>query len=282
MERTAASSQETGFASIMVPLNLGAGAADRVRLSLSLAERFGSRLIGVAAEDVVVPYMGDGSASVDAMLVEQAKATAAEELVEAEATFRRVAGHYNDIDWRSGVETPLTFVLRNARAADMVVVARQGSMDAPQGKMALAPADLVMALGRPVLVAPPDVTELAAQNIVIAWRDTREARRAVRDALPFLKRAQAVTIASVGPGADEQGAEDVREHLALHGIAAEVEVRTKIANYAADEIIASARRKDADLIVSGAYGHSRMREWLLGGVTADLLETTPLCCLISH
>lgn len=277
-----ASSQELGFASVMVPLHLGAGAEDRVKLALSIAERFGSRLIGVAAREFTLPYFGDGTGSVDALLIEEAKKEASEELAKAEARFRHVAGHHNDIAWRCGVETALTFVLGNARAADIVVVARQAAGDPPQGKMGLAPADLVMDLGRPLLVVPPDVTKLAGESIVIAWRDTREARRAVWDALPLLKRARAVTILSVGQGASEQGAEDVRDYLALHGIATELDIRPNTTKYAADEVIDCARRQNADLIVSGAYGHSRMREWLLGGMTADLLEATPVCCLMSH
>lgn len=282
MERIADAPRESGFASVMVPLNLGAGAADRVRLSLSLAERFGGRLIGIAAQEFVVPYLGDGAVGVDALLIDEARKAAGEDLDKAEAIFRRVAGHYNDIVWRSAIETPLPFVLGNARAADIVVVARQGSLDAPQGRMGLTPADLVMDLGRPMLVAPPDVTDLAAETILIAWRDTREARRAVCDAMPFLKRARSVTIVCVGQGAAEQGAEDVRGHLALHGVTADVDVRADIANHAAQELIDCARRRNADLIVSGAYGHSRMREWLLGGMTADLLEAAPVCCLMSH
>lgn len=282
MERNTASSQDSGLASIMVPINLGAGAADRVRLALSLAERFGSRLIGIAAQERAVLYLGDGTVTVDAMLVEEATKAAQEDLAKAEAIFRRVAGHYNDIVWRSAIDTPLPYITRNARAADIVVVARQSSLDTPQGRMALTPADLVMDLGRPLLVAPPDVAELSAENIVIAWRDTREARRAVWDALPFLKRAETVTIVCVGEGAAEQGTHDVRDYLALHGVAADLDVRPKITNFAAQELIDCARRQNADLIVSGAYGHSRMREWLLGGMTADLLESTPVCCLMSH
>lgn len=282
MERNTASSQEPAFASIMVPLNLGAGAADRVKLSLSLAERFGSRLIGIAAQDIVVPYMGDGTASIDELLIEQARQAATDDVAKAEETFRRTAGHYNGIAWRSGIEASLPFVLRNARAADIVVVGRQASLDAPQGRMALSPADLVMELGRPLLIVPPDVTSLSAQSVVIAWRDTREARRAVWDALPFLKRAETVTIVSLGADANEQGADDVRGYLALHGVSADVDVRSNITGFAAEELIACARRKNADLIVAGAYGHSRMREWLLGGMTADLLDTTPVCCMMSH
>ncbi|WP_186420843.1 universal stress protein [Bosea sp. CS1GBMeth4] len=282
MERTAAPSQDSGFASIMVPINLGAGAADRARLAVSLAERFGSRLIGIAAQELAVLFIGDGTVTVDAMLVEEATKAATEDLARAEAIFRRVAGHRDDIVWRSAVATPLPFILGNARAADLVVVARQASLDTPQGRMALAPADIVMELGRPLLVTPPDVAELAAESIVIAWRDTREARRAVRDALPFLKQAKAVAIASMGEGAAEQGADDVRFYLARHGVDAELEIRPSIANYAAQELLECVRRRKADLLVTGAYGHSRMREWMLGGMTADLLEMAPVCCLMSH
>lgn len=127
MERTAASSPDSGFASIMVPINLGAGAADRVRLSVSLAERFGSRLIGVAAQELAVLFIGDGTVSVDAMLVEEATKAATEDLARAEAIFRRAAGHRDDIAWRSAIAAPLPFILGNARAADIVVVARQAS-----------------------------------------------------------------------------------------------------------------------------------------------------------
>ena len=104
MERNTASSQEPGLASIMVPLNLGAGAADRVKLSLSLAERFGCRLIGIAAQDITVPYVGDGTASIEPLLIEQARQAATDDLAKAEATFRSAARHYNGITWRSGIE----------------------------------------------------------------------------------------------------------------------------------------------------------------------------------
>lgn len=282
MSAIASPAKDAAYASIMAPLNLGAGAEDRIKLAASLAERFKSRLIGIAAEEFVLPYFGDGTASVDAILIEEAKRAAVENIGKAETLFRRNAGSLNDIEWRCAVAEPRSFVLSQARAADILVVARRGSGDADQGRMALSPGDLVMDLGRPLIVVPPGIDHLSAKHAVVAWKDTREARRAVWDALPFLKAAEAVTVLSVGSGAEDQGGADVSAYLARHGVTSRAVARPDSVRYAADEITIFAREHDADLIVCGAYGHSRMREWMFGGMTLELLESTPVCCLMSH
>jgi nucleotide-binding universal stress UspA family protein len=282
MSVTASTANDTAYASIMVPLNLGVGAEDLVKLAVSLAERFKSRLIGVAAEDFVVPYIAEGTARVDAILVEDAKRKAAENIGKAETLFQRSAASLNDRDWRCAVSPPRGFVLNQARAADILVMARQGADDASQGRMALPPGDIVMDLGRPLIVVPPGIERLSARHVVVAWKDTREARRAVRDALPFLKAAETVTVLSVGSEAEDQGAADVSEYLTLHGVMSRAVTRPDGIRSAADEVTIFAREQDADLIVCGAYGHSRLREWILGGMTHDLLESTRVCCLMSH
>ena len=279
---TATAKSHPDYASIMVPLNLGSGAADRVKLAASLADRFGSRLIGIAAEDFILPYVGDGLASVDAFLIEESKRAVSEDLARAEAIFRKAADGLKDIVWRSAIETPRSFVLDQARAADLVVLARQAHHDPEQGGMSLSPGDLVMSLGRPLLVVPPGVSYLSGKHIVVAWKDTREARRAVRDALPLLTRAESVTVLSIGPDAEDQGADDVRDYLTLHGVATKAVLRTDTAKHAVNELIDFATEHGADLIVSGAYGHTRMREWMFGGMTRDLLQASPVCCLMSH
>lgn len=274
--------QPSTYASIMVALNLGVDAADSVKLASSLAGAFSSRLIGVAAEEVVVPYYGDGAIAIDPAIIEQAKREAAEKLAKAETVFRRAAGTINDIDWRCAIGSPNAFVLEQARAADLVVVGRQGPDDASHGGMAISPGDLVMGLGRPILVVPPRKEHLAGKRIVIAWKDTREARRAVWDAMPLLKRAERVFVLAVGPDAGQQGAADVCDHLQRHGVPGRVTLRSEPAKSIVDELTDFAEQEGADLIVSGAYGHSRLREWLFGGVTRDLLDATPVPCLLSH
>lgn len=274
--------QPSTYASIIVTLNLGVDAADSVKLASSLASTFSSRLIGVAAEEVVMPYYGDGAITIDPAIIEQAKREVAEKLAKAETVFRRAAGTINDIDWRCAIGLPNPFALEQARAADLVVIGRQGPDDASHGRMAISPGDLVMGLGRPILVVPPRTEHLAGKRIVIAWKDTREARRAVWDALPLLKRAERVFVLAIGTDAAQQGAADVSDHLLRHGVPSRAILRSEPSGLVVDELIDFAEQEAADLIVSGAYGHSRVREWLFGGVTQDLLNSTPIPCLLSH
>lgn len=281
MEANSIATADTGYASIMVALHLGPGASDCVRVAAELGERFGSRLIGIGAEDFVVPYVGDPIGFADASLVEEARAAAAQSLEKAEAMFRASAGRIDNLEWRSAIASPGGFILAHSRAADLVVLARYGSRDAYQGRMGVTPGDLVMDLGRPLLVVPPNAARLSARRILIAWKDTREARRAVRDALPLLKQAEEVIVLTVGDDSPEAVA-DVSAHLRLHGVSARGVARRKTRHDIAGAVIDYAVEQGADLVVAGAYGHSRMREWMLGGVTLDLLEETPICCLLSH
>jgi nucleotide-binding universal stress UspA family protein len=272
----------SSYASLMVPVHLGGNAEGPIKLAASLADRFTSRLIGVAAAEIVVPYYGDSISAADALLLQNAEQTAGEEVARAEALFRRTVGNSSAIEWRSSLCEPRGFILSQSRAADLLVLGRQGVDDADQGRMAVAANDLVMDLGRPILLVPPQVESLSAKHVVVAWKDTREARRAVWDALPFLVRAELVSVASVGPEANEQGIADVCCYLSEHHVAARPILRGGDIASETHEIIDIAQHQGADLIVAGAYGHSRMREWLFGGMSRDLLDTAPLCCLMSH
>lgn len=100
-------------------------------------------------------------------------------------------------------------------------------------------------------------------------------------ALPFIRSADRVFVVSAGEGAGFEGAQDVAGHLARHGASVTAHLLTTAVSDS-DEILRFARKHDADLIVCGAYGHSRLREWAFGGVTRDVLQTTPLCCLMAH
>jgi nucleotide-binding universal stress UspA family protein len=272
----------SSYASLMVPIHLGGDAEGPIKLATSLADRFTSRLIGVAAAEIVVPYYGDSTEAATALLVENARRTASYDITEAETLFRRIAGSNSTIEWRSSLTEPRGFILSQSRAADLLVLGRQGPDDADRGRMAVSANNLVMDLGRPILLVPPQVEYLSARHIVVAWKDTREARRAVWDALPFLVRAELVCVASVGPEANEQGIADVCSYLSEHHVAARPVSRGGDIVSETHEIIDIAQQQGADLIVAGAYGHSRMREWLFGGMTSELLDTAPLCCLISH
>lgn len=282
MPQTKPTAEARRYAGLIAPVHLGAGAEETLRLANSLAQTLSCRLIGVAARDIDLPYYGDGTVMTNALLAENARAAVMEELARAEGLFRRTVEGNLDVEWRSAIQEPRGFALTQARIADLMVLARQGPQDLRQGRMGLSPDDVLMDLGRPVLVVPPGVVALSAKSVVIAWKDTREARRVLWDALPLLGRAELVTVLAVGAGAEEQGTRDVCDYLAQHGISARAVLRPDSVKYIVDEIIELAQDEGADLIVAGAYGHSRLREWVLGGVTRDLLEMTPFCCLMAH
>jgi nucleotide-binding universal stress UspA family protein len=121
----------------------------------------------------------------------------------------------------------------------------------------------------------------------VAWKDTREARRAVSDALSFMHMADGILIVALGEKEDQEAlhaqAGDVAGMIARHSMA---RPRTHVAVAGADEVqaelLAQADRMDADLIVSGAYGHSRAYEWVLGGVTRHLLNASERFVFLSH
>jgi nucleotide-binding universal stress UspA family protein len=264
----------------MVPMDLDPACERRTSLAVDLADRFSSRLIGVAARHIAVPPYFEMPPDGVASIIEIEERTAAEDIGKVEALFRRVVGARERIEWRHALTPATDYVLQQARAADLIVVGLPGRDGRALGSMGPDGGDLVMDVGRPVLFVPPHIDNLSAKRIVVGWKDSREARRAAWDGLPFLKRAEKVFVVSVD--VDNDSADDVARYLGCHGVEACVLVRPGSTSTVADEIVRIAEQEGADLIVCGAYGHSRMREWIFGGVTRDLLDHAPLCCLMTH
>jgi nucleotide-binding universal stress UspA family protein len=277
--------ESSAYASIMVALDLGIEAENRVKLAAQLANRFGSQLIGVGAQGIVEPtYTFEGSIELDPRILEAQVKQATDDLVNAESVFRRAAGIRNKIEWRKSFTPPEAFICEQARAADLIVIGRRGANDPITDSMRVDPGDVIMEVGRPVLVVPPEVTFLQADHIVIGWKDTGEARRAVWDSLSLLTRAQKVAIVAVATDPRGESTADVARHLQRHGVTCDKLIRTGKAKEedAAEEIIKVATEEHADLIVCGGYGHSRLREWIFGGVTRHLLRSSQFACLMSH
>ena len=147
---------------------------------------------------------------------------------------------------------------------------------------------MVLSSGRPTLVVPYiGPTRTLAQSVTVAWDAGREAARAVNDALPFLERAQAVTVMVVNPrpGIGSHGEEpgaDIALHLARHGIKVEAQHLEVRDMSVADAILSRAADQSIDLLVMGAYGHSRFREWVLGGATRQIFAQMTVPVLMSH
>ncbi|MBU4237842.1 MAG: universal stress protein, partial [Alphaproteobacteria bacterium] len=147
--------------------------------------------------------------------------------------------------------------------------------------------DLIMNIGRPVLVAPPRASAAPVDGVVlVAWKEGREAQRAVAAALPLMKQAREVKVVEICASADAAAAAarvaDVAAWLRRHGVVAESEAKVRDERPAGDRILALVEQTGANLIVAGAWGHSRMREWVLGGVTQALLNRSQSWLLLSH
>ncbi|MEK1889704.1 MAG: universal stress protein, partial [Phyllobacterium sp.] len=133
--------------------------------------------------------------------------------------------------------------------------------------------DLVLRAGRPVLVAAKGATRVLTNTAVVAWKDTREARRAVADALPLLRKASEVIVVTVDCNADistQESVDGILGFLRRHGVKARSEIIKD--KHESQSLMSFARAVDAELVVSGAYGHSRLRELVFGGVTRSLLK----------
>jgi nucleotide-binding universal stress UspA family protein len=138
--------------------------------------------------------------------------------------------------------------------------------------------------GQGIYLIPSGAPARPIGNILVAWRDTRESARAVAVALPFLKVAARVRIvmADAAEATRDQQAKDLIAHLARHDIKAEVSAIETAGKAVSDVLLREAHRAGADLIVMGSYGHSRFREWILGGATREMIEKADLPMLMVH
>jgi nucleotide-binding universal stress UspA family protein len=275
------------YATVMVSLALDQSNEARLQVAGELAERFEAAIVGVAAARFAPPlYFTDGAEA--QRLIDESEASVERRLAGLEAQFRAATrnrgGH---VEWRSATDFPARFVLAQARCADIVVSGGQSSVFSDAFALA-SPKDLVMQAGRPLLVVPDGANWLDLRSVLVAWKDTPEARRAVADALPMLRKARDVTIAAIPERDDERsvvmaGVTDVAAWLARHGVTATARVSEAVRNEpAAAQLEKIAGDVGAGLIVAGAYGHSRFRELILGGVTQYLVTQSARCVLLSH
>jgi len=148
------------------------------------------------------------------------------------------------------------------------------------------PGGLVMTVGLPILVLPPGDDEVVARTELVTWKNTREASRALSDALPFLRRADRVVVVALEEkGASEHQATefaDIVERLRLHGVTAECVLSPRLELPVSEQILGIVESQGADLVVAGAYGHTRLREWVFCGVTERLLAACPVPVLFSR
>jgi nucleotide-binding universal stress UspA family protein len=272
------------YATLMVHVDADAELDGRVRVAANLAERFNAHVIGVAGWAPLSVFLAeearDEPASSESHLQDMRSL-----LDQTGKAFRAAVSKVDPfVEWRSVLDFPTEVVAREARAADLVIIGNTRERKDPF--RALDPGQLLLKVGRPVLVVPSGVTSLVPRRVAIAWKDVREARRAVQDALPFLQQAENVMVVEVvEEGTVDQAGhniKDVANYLARHGVEIIAE-RVRPADVTAvNALLRMIEEENIHLIVAGGYGHSRLGEWAFGGVTRDLMAESPICCLFSN
>jgi nucleotide-binding universal stress UspA family protein len=286
-----------GIRKILAPVDGSESSRFALQTAFAVAQRFEAHVRGahVSIEPAqAAPFVGEGmSGALVQELVElserenTARATAARELfdrLQLDAGIPTVSAPTAEgasAAWAGSMEWDDAMLVRQGRLADLIVVARPvpGGSDAAQATLNRA----LFETGRPVLVAGLAEAESPGKRIIIAWNGGAEVARVVSAALPFLAAAEQVT--AVGVRAewddDDRGLADVAEYLAWHGVVARTHAVVTRAPVG-EALLEAAVSVRADLVVMGGYSHSRLREWILGGVTRHMLEKAALPLLVAH
>ena len=277
------------LASLMVRLVPGGANEPLLAVAVDLARRLKvTEVIGVAACQPL-QVLGSPDAYLPQDLLDRDRAQTERDVEACRQSFSAAfEGKVTTVEWRSSVtfDSLSDWVAQQMRAADLLVTpADEGDGSLFDTSRRVGVADLVLKTGRPLLIVGRDVARLDLSSAVVAWKDSREARRAVEDALPLLRLAERVTVVEMAPAealADARNrVDDVADWLARHGIAASGQA-VAAAGDTATQLSSLAAELGAGLLVGGAYGHARLREWILGGVTEDLLLRPLRCSLVSH
>jgi nucleotide-binding universal stress UspA family protein len=276
------------YKSILVHVDLDdAGTADRVQLALHLAEDCHATVIGVAASlpPATIELLASGGAAIAAGVMVGAPDDLDERFATARAEFLRwTDGAPVRATWRTAVDFPAPAIASMAACADLLVVG-PGRRSSPANSY-LDYGDVIMRAGRPVLMVPHGTSRLNQSAAVVAWRNTRESRRALADALPLLATTAAVTLLHVREASDDaeeaRSIADAKDFLAAHSIGATVETVDQVRGSSTEALLEFAGGVQAGFLVAGTYGHSRVREWVFGGVSRDLLQDCRIACLFSR
>lgn len=276
------------YKSILLNASGARGGSQALEMALDLTKLFGAHLSGLYtyASAYYIYEFSHGAVSATLEGRERDARLAAERAVNGFQTLARRAG-VTDSEWVCVGGDPLQALARRSHGADLLVTP-PGSNLAPAAPASLdLPAGLALACGCPVLLVPDvSTSSRMPQRILIAYNARREAMRAVRDALPLLARARAIEILTIREGTDETDAEEpgqaAQTLLSRHGIASRLSPSNGTTGDVTEAILSRADEFGADLVCMGAYGHSRLREVALGGVTWHMLREATLPVLMSH
>ena len=276
------------YRTILVHCDAAKTVSHQLTVAAELALRFNATLVGLHARPPFeIPGLYDGTVAIGP-LFEAYEAGAKADQATAEAAYKAaIKGKHLTTEWRAVEGYTDAELAVNARYADLLVVG-QGDREALNSTPDDLPESVALATGRPVLVVPLiGAGKPLGKNVMLCWNASRESARAASDALPFLKAADQVTVLIVDPKSSAQGhgpepGADIAAWLVRHGVKVTVQREVAPDMDVGNVILSCAADHDIDLIVMGVYGHSRMRELVLGGASRTLLSTMTVPVLMSH
>lgn len=276
---------------LMLPRTGTAGDEAALAAAMAFASSYSAHLSVVQPVEVPLPIPGPFGISPDFNLnaiLAQLRDEAADKAEQLRARFARETFSWDvRVDEGRGTD-PARAMAFEARYSDLVIVAApaQGADDGAIARSFFTA--LLFESGRPVLAVPAHhPVELPLRHVVVAWKPTREATRALHDALPLLARATSIDVVTVDPVVSdaehgEDPGTDIATHLARHELRVNVVRLPRAGQTVATSLLRHAAETGAQLLVAGGYGHSRLREWALGGTTRELLRALHLPVLFSH
>jgi len=282
---------------LLVYVDQSAYAAKRLRLAADLARRHQSRLTALYVRELSpaqrheqsVAELGQGSAKAITRTNRIIQQSIDESVTRLRSTLEAVEREHGlEVEWRCLEGAASTLVPQHARFADLCILSQDTSAVATATGYTFSE-QLLFVSGRPVVFVPAHGSfETLGRHILVAWNSSRASTRAVNDALPLIERAEKVTLLAVNPAefAERYGAlppEQMVAHLRRHGASVEgIWLNDIPTGSIADAVLAEAHKVGADLIVAGAFGHPRLWEKMMGGVTRDLLARMNQPVLMSY
>jgi nucleotide-binding universal stress UspA family protein len=276
-----------GYKTILVHCDASRGTVGRLGIAVDLADRFAGHVVGLHVRQAFqAPAFTDAGPAMDSLYRTYETTMRAEEAM-ATAAFRDAVGNQGiSSEWRVADGYVDEILAAEARVADLVIVGQAEPDSPPTATPDDLAEDIAMAAECPVLIVPYiGAAKPPGKTVMLCWNDSREAKHAAVGALPLLAAADKVIVLIIDPkasrGREEPGA-DVAVWLARHGVKVTVQRDSAADSDVGGVILSRAADHDIDLIVMGIYGHSRMRERVLGGASRTLLASMTAPLLVAH
>ncbi|GJL82558.1 MAG: universal stress protein A [marine bacterium B5-7] len=273
------------YKDILIQVDNARSVQVRIQAARILAEKFNAHVTGLyVIEPIQLPAYAE--VAIGAELLEQSHREYERQAKEAGVTFRKEMDNDGIAnEWRITEGLTSARVIDQGHYSDLIILAQANSDDSADISAGLVD-DVVMGVGRPVLVVPyVGTADTIGKKILLAWNGSRESVRALHDAMPLLRTADKVVVMAVNPPDDDNeriAGSDISLHLARHDVNTVVNSTVSRDIDIGDTLLSRAADEGVDLIVMGGYGHSRIRELILGGVTRHLLNHMTVPVLMSH